>query len=66
VTALQGEGDMNGDGYVTGTELGKFLQETVINYSHGAQHPQYGKIRHPHLDKGDVVFTVTRPVVHSM
>jgi formylglycine-generating enzyme required for sulfatase activity len=56
VEALNGEGDVNGDGYVTGTELGEFLQESVVNYSRGSQHPQYGKIRHPRLDKGDFVF----------
>jgi len=54
--ALQGEADNNGDGYVTGTELGEFLQSTVVNYSRNAQHPQYGKIRNPNLDKGDFVF----------
>jgi len=56
IAALQGESDHNGDGYVTGSELGIFLEDTVINYSRGAQHPQYGKIRDPHLDKGDFVF----------
>jgi hypothetical protein len=40
VLGLQnGEADMNGDGFVTGTELGEFLQDTVVNYSRGAQHP---------------------------
>ncbi len=29
VAALQGEGDVNGDGYITGSELGEFLQNTV-------------------------------------
>lgn len=56
VSALSGEGDLNSDGYVTGAELGEFLQEKVVNYSKGAQHPQYGKIRHATLDKGDFVF----------
>jgi len=56
--ALAGEGDINKDGYVTGAELGEFLQSSVINYSRGAQHPQYGKIRHPKLDKGDFVFVL--------
>lgn len=59
IAALQGEGDINGDGYVTGEELGYFLQDTVVNYSKGTQHPQYGKIRDRHLDKGDFVFEVT-------
>ena len=56
IAALQGEGDANQDGYLTGTELGEFLQNKVVNYSNGSQHPQYGKIRHPTLDKGDFVF----------
>lgn len=56
VAALQGEADLNGDGYITGSELGEFLQGNVVNYSKGAQHPQYGKIRDPNLDKGDFVF----------
>ncbi len=56
IAALDGEADANKDGYVTGTELGEFMQDNVINYSQGSQHPQYGKIRHPMLDKGDFVF----------
>ena len=59
VAALNGEGsDLNGDGYLTGEELGFFLADKVINYSGDTQHPQYGKIRDPKLDKGDVVFTL--------
>lgn len=56
VRAMQGEADVNEDNYVTGTELGEFLQTSVVNYSHNTQHPQYGKIRNPNLDKGDFVF----------
>lgn len=56
--ALRGEADSNQDVYVTGTELGEFLQSRVTNYSKGSQHPQYGKIRNPYLDKGDFVFVV--------
>lgn len=58
VSALDGEGDVNKDGYITGSEMGEFLQEKVVNYSSGSQHPQYGKIRNPNLDKGDFVFKV--------
>ncbi len=36
VSALEGEGDMDNDGYVTGTELGEFLLSTVVNYTKGA------------------------------
>ncbi|HIP10021.1 MAG TPA: hypothetical protein EYG65_09845 [Rhodospirillales bacterium] len=58
IRAIRGEGDSDGDGYVTGIELGEFLQKTVVNYSKGSQHPQYGKIRNPNLDKGDFVFSL--------
>lgn len=58
VAALAGEGDVNKDGYLTGTELSGFLQDSVVNYSKNAQHPQYGKIRNPNLDKGDFVFLI--------
>jgi len=61
VSALAGEGDTNGDGYVTGSELGEFLTNGVINYTRGSQHPQYGAIRDPYLDKGDFVFPLARP-----
>jgi hypothetical protein len=63
-TALRDrEADLNHDGYVSGSELGDFLQTTVVNYSYNAQHPQYGKIRDPGLDKGDFVFEVGRTTV---
>ncbi len=62
VSALEGEADANRDGYITGTELGEFLQDRVINYSRNAQHPQYGKIRNPNLDKGDFVFMLPQPL----
>jgi len=53
---VEGYADENKDGYITGEELGRYLQEQVTNYSNGNQHPQYGKIRDPKLDKGDFVF----------
>jgi uncharacterized caspase-like protein len=58
VRALEGDADVSGDGYLTGTELGEYLQERVTNYSKGTQHPQHGKLRHPALDRGDFVFVV--------
>ena len=56
IDGLKGEADRNEDGYVTGSELGEYLQEKVVIYSYGNQHPQYGKIRDRNLDKGDFVF----------
>ncbi len=67
IQAMSGDGgDYDQDGYITGTELGEFLQKSVINYSRDTQHPQYGKIRNPRLDKGEVIFiTPTRPFYSS-
>jgi formylglycine-generating enzyme required for sulfatase activity len=58
VSALEGEADKNNDGFVTGTELGLFLEESVTNLSSRTQTPQYGKIRHRRLNKGDFVFPI--------
>jgi len=58
IAGINGLADLNNDNYVTGTELGYFLQSNLINYTKGMQHPQYGKIRNPHLDKGDFVFKI--------
>jgi len=56
--ALDGFADYNKDGYLTGSELGMYLQTNVIQYTKGQQHPQYGKINNPLLDKGDFVFEI--------
>jgi len=65
IAALGGEADANRDGYVTGSELGDFIQDRVVNYSRNAQHPQYGKLRNPNLDKGDFVFALPRAATPS-
>jgi len=56
VEGLEGEADLNRDGYITGSELGFFLEDKVAYYSLGLQTPMYGKIRHPNLDKGEIIF----------
>jgi len=53
---LDGDADLTDDGYITGSELGMFLAEKVVNYTRGKQHPQYGKINNPDLDRGDFIF----------
>ncbi len=58
LAALKGDADANSDQYVTGSELGMYLESTVVNYTRNAQHPQYGKIRNLKLDKGDFVFVL--------
>ena len=50
------------DGYITGEELGFYLKNQVPVYN-PAQHPQYGTIRNPKLDKGDFVFVLPKEEV---
>ncbi len=54
---IRGEADLDKDGYVTGTELGLYLQRQVANYDTG-QTPQFGKIKDPLYDEGDFVFVL--------
>ena len=60
IRAVRGEGDLDKDGYVTGTELGMYLHRKVLSYNTG-QTPQYGKIKDPDLDEGDFVFALRTP-----
>ncbi|MDZ7697895.1 MAG: caspase family protein [Deltaproteobacteria bacterium] len=53
---LNGHADMTGDGYITGSEMGMYLADNVVNYTKRQQHPQYGKINNPDLDQGDFIF----------
>jgi len=60
IDALEyGLGDLDKDGYMTGTELGLYLQSKVP--VHSAQTPQFGKISDYELARGDYVFNVGRP-----
>jgi formylglycine-generating enzyme required for sulfatase activity len=65
VAALEGEADSNGDGYVTGSELGAFLQKQVSTYrEYSRQKPQtplYGKMFEAYLSKGDFIFPLGPP-----
>ena len=57
VDALEyGLGDLTEDGYITGQELGLYLQNEVPKYT--SQTPQYGKISDYNLSRGDFVFIV--------
>jgi len=56
LVGLKGDADLTGDGYITGSELGMYLSSKVVKYTKGKQHPQYGKINNPELDRGDFVF----------
>jgi hypothetical protein len=61
IDALNGQeptADVDGDKYLTGTELGMFLSRKITNLTEGRQTPKYGKLRHPSLDRGDFVFVL--------
>jgi len=64
IRALEGEGDLDNDGYITGTEIGMYLHKKVLSYRKG-QSPQYGKIKDPDLDQGDFVFVSPNSVKNS-
>ncbi len=59
IRGIRGEADLDKDGYVTGTELGLFLQKRVASYETG-QTPQFGKIKDPLYDEGDFVFMLPK------
>ena len=62
VTALSSQqADTNGDGLITGTELGAFLGRTVSQMSDGLQTPVWGKIRDPNLQVGEFLFATVPP-----
>ncbi len=58
IRALKGEerADANGDGYLTGSELGMFLTDRITNLTKSRQTPRYGKLRDEDYDRGDFVF----------
>lgn len=55
VGGISGKGDLNGDGYVTGSELGLYITQELPRYV-AMQTPQYGKINDYQLSQGDFVF----------
>ena len=60
IRAINGEerADANGDGYVTGTEIGLFLGDRMTNLTQARQTPRYGKLRDKDYDRGDFVFAL--------
>ncbi len=54
IGGIDGEADLNQDGYVTGTELGMYLQQQIPQFQTG-QTPYYGKLQDPD-NEGNFVF----------
>ena len=61
--ALEGKrgADANADGYLTATEIGLFLSDSMTNYTQNRQTPRYGKLRDPSYDQGDFIFLLDKP-----
>jgi formylglycine-generating enzyme required for sulfatase activity len=61
--ALDGKrpADANGDGYLTGSELGLFMGSAMANYTANRQTPRFGTLNDPAFDKGDFVFLLDGP-----
>jgi len=53
--ALNGDADIDKDGYLTGTELGNYLQANVVEYTNDWRNPQSVKIKNPSMNRGDFV-----------
>jgi len=58
--------DANHDGYITGTELGLFLQQKITNLTNNRQTPRYGKLDAAGYDRGDFVFKLSNTQVASV
>jgi len=58
-----GQADLNNDGYISGTELGLYLQQEVPQ--HARETPQYGKISDYDLSRGDFIMLAQGSVVES-
>lgn len=62
VDGIGGSADANGDGIVTGSELGQFIQTEVTGYSAGVQTPVYGKLSG---NDGEFLFFAGKPQTAS-
>ncbi len=56
--ALDGDADLNSDGYMTASEISVYLRDNVIKRSLARQHPQYGQITDPGNHHGDFIFPI--------
>ncbi len=57
VSALKGKGDLDHDGFITGTELGYYVRKETMEHNN-FQTPQFGKIMEPSLREGDFIFEI--------
>jgi outer membrane protein OmpA-like peptidoglycan-associated protein len=60
LAGVEGEADRYENGFVTGSDLGSYLQNIVPRYTEGRDTPQFGKTNDPELSDGEFVFTTSR------
>ena len=67
IRGINGKADLNQDGYVTGTELGMYLQQQAPQF-HTGQTPYYGKLQDPDSEGNFVFETISsnRPKLKIM
>jgi hypothetical protein len=58
IRGIEGEADLNQDGFVLASELASYLRDKVTNLSNRRQTPLYAKIDDISLERGDFVFVV--------
>jgi esterase/lipase superfamily enzyme len=63
INGVDPEADENHDGFVSGTELGRYLTYKVTSYKRTDQTPRYGKMREYGLDRGEFIFRTASPKV---
>ncbi len=56
VLGLNGESDLNEDGFISARELAKYLKDQVTSSTKNRQTPQYAVIDNQELSDGDMVF----------
>lgn len=60
IRAINGDenSDLNGDGYLTASELGYFISDRVTNVTNALQTPRYGKLMDRNYNQGEFVLAV--------
>ncbi|MDX8395093.1 MAG: SUMF1/EgtB/PvdO family nonheme iron enzyme [Mariprofundaceae bacterium] len=63
IRALRSEenADFNGDGYMTGEELGLYMNQQMSALTNAAQTPKSGKLQDVKFNQGDFVFKLSSP-----
>lgn len=61
LAALNDNADLNGDGFITASELSIYIRDNTLFRSKSSLHPQYGRIHDPRNNRGDFLFRIDLP-----